>query len=143
MCSHGHMAHLPVWITLKKLREWSWMIIDRLYLPILCKWEMFELGGCPSWADPTRSNMSKIWGKRFLGVGIIKNFLETFSLILWLSHFFFQRTSERKVLWKVGERFLCCETRWFLIWLWFHSRLGLKIWTVKQFYWILDFFFKR
>ena len=32
-----------------------------------------------------------------------------------------------------------CETKWFPSWLWFHSRLGPKIWIVKQFYWILDF----
>lgn len=48
------------------------MIIDRLYQPILCKWKMLELGGCPSWADPYRSNMYEIWGKQFLGVGTIK-----------------------------------------------------------------------
>ena len=163
MCSHGHTTHLPIWIIFKELREWTWMIIDWLYQPILCKWKMLELGGCPSWVDPYRSNMYEIWGKQFLGVGTIKNCPETSLLKIYISQslsnsisgalaFFFlekrkrkkERTSKRKVHWRIDERFLCYEARWFQVWLWFHSRPGLKIWTVKQFYWILDFFvFKR
>ena len=68
---------------------------------------MLELGGCPSWVDPYRSNMYEIWGKQFLGVGTIKNCPETSLLKIYISQslsnsisgalaFFFSRKKEKR-----------------------------------------------
>ena len=138
MCSNGHTTHLLVWITLKKLWKWTWMIIDRLHQPILCKWEMLELGKCPSWVDLTQSNQIRDLGEAIFGSRNCQKLPinQIIFIFLWKER---HRELGKKSYLKRGERLLCCETKCFLILLWFHSQPRVKNWTMKQLFFFLDF----
>ena len=105
MCSHGHTTHLLVWITLKKLWKWTWMIIDRLHQPILCKWEMLELGKCPSWVDLTQSNQIRDLGEAIFGSRNCQKLPinQIIFIFLWKER---QRTWEEKLFEKKWKTFV-------------------------------------
>ena len=101
---------------------------------------------CWSWvgaqADPTRSNKLEIGGKQFLGVGIVRNYLEKkmISLSLNLS----QKLSDSLSLffWKERQRELkFYAIEWSGSWFDYDSihnlRWKFELWNF--FYWILDF----
>ena len=110
---------------------------------------MLELGRCPSWANPTQSNqirdqegvVSRSWNCHKLPRNHPnkKKKGRNISLFLSLTHFYYSLEKERprklreeNFSTKEGERFLCCETKWVSILVWFHSWLRAKNWTVKQ-----------